>query len=253
VIYAFSIATSIIPLMHKGRAGCPSYISINMSKNYYRRHLPHWQPNGADYFITFRLAGTLPKEGIMKLKNLRKRLQIKNEKKNRGSDELSDLQIEKQHKIFKKYEQLLDGAETGPTWLSKQNIADIIKESLHYRDQHEYDLYAYCIMPNHVHLVFQLLNKMDKQSDKNVQKTEYPVTKILQNLKWYTALKANERLKRKGAFWQSESYDHVIRDADELEGIIGYALNNPVKAGLVKHWKDWPNSYCKEEFAGNFE
>lgn len=209
-----------------------------MAQIYYHRHLPHWQPNGAEYFITFRLVGTLPKNTITKLKNLRRRLsgKIKDER----SDKLSDLQIKKHRKIFKKYEQLLDGAETGPVWLSKPAIASIIEESLHYRDQKKYHLYAYCIMPNHVHLVFKLLVLIKKQTEENIKKIDYPVTKILQSLKWYTALKSNEKLKRQGTFWQSESYDHVIRNSDELERIIRYTLHNPVKAGLVEHWKDWP-------------
>ncbi len=42
-----------------------------------------------------------------------------------------------------------------------------------------------------------------------------------------------------------ESYDHVIRTADELERTIQYVLNNPVKAGLVASWEEWPWSYIK--------
>jgi hypothetical protein len=46
-----------------------------------------------------------------------------------------------------------------------------------------------------------------------------------------------------GACWQHESYDHLIRSAAELERIIAYTLNNPVKAKLVKDWQDWLWNY----------
>lgn len=68
---------------------------------------------------------------------------------------------------------------------------------------------------------------------------------VLENLKWYTALRCNEALGMGGAFWQHESYDHVVRDSEELERIVWYVLNNPVKAGLVKSWGEWRWAYCR--------
>jgi len=79
----------------------------------------------------------------------------------------------------------------------------------------------------------------------------YKVTEILGSIKKHTALRTNWVLGRTGAFWHSESYDHVIRDADELNRTIRYILENPVKAGLCKHWKDWPWSYVKPECVGD--
>lgn len=75
----------------------------------------------------------------------------------------------------------------------------------------------------------------------------------MESMKKFTARKCNSVLNRTGnSFWQAESYDHVIRDADELEKVIRYTLYNPVKAELVKDWRDWPHSYCKPEFAEQF-
>ena len=69
---------------------------------------------------------------------------------------------------------------------------------------------------------------------------------VLQHFpKGYTAHKANRLLGRKGAFWQQESYDHVVRDANEWQRIVTYVLNNPVKAGLVDRWEKWQWSYCR--------
>ncbi|MEW5986568.1 MAG: hypothetical protein AB1791_08050 [Chloroflexota bacterium] len=64
-------------------------------------------------------------------------------------------------------------------------------------------------------------------------------------MKGYTAGQANLLLERTGAFWQHESYDHYVRDAAELERIVAYVVNNPVKAGLVTDWQEWPWAYCK--------
>lgn len=183
---------------------------------------------------TTRSSGSLPEQHKVKNNN------------RAGSDKLSDLQEEIQRKTFKKYEILLDKAEKGPIWLGKSTVADIVKEAIHYRDEKEYDLYAYTIMPNHVHLVFILLR------NNGHGETECTVTEILKSLKWYSALEANRILNRTGAFWQPESYDRVIRDAQELENTIAYTLNNPIKAGFVEKWQDWPYSYCKPEFLTTF-
>lgn len=71
------------------------------------------------------------------------------------------------------------------------------------------------------------------------------VTNILRLLKGSTARECNKILNRTGAFWQHESYDHVIRSEDELNRIIEYVLNNPVRAKLVDNTHDWKWSYCK--------
>jgi len=209
---------------------------------FYKRNLPHWQEPGAEYFVTFRLAGSLPKKVIQQLKESRDTF-----KKNFSHKvDYQSASRKFEALLFKKYESLLDGQGTGPNWLSNKNIADIVKEALHFRDNKEYDLYAFCIMSNHVHLVFRDL--YSNQEDQKIEET-FAVTKILQGLKSYTGLMANRELNRTGSFWHEESYDRLIRNADELNNTIQYTLNNPVNINLVKDWRDWLHSYCKPEFA----
>ena len=62
---------------------------------------------------------------------------------------------------------------------------------------------------------------------------------IMKSLKGYTAHEANRILNRRGTFWEAESYDHFVRNDAEYDRIVRYVLNNPVKAGLVKNWRDW--------------
>lgn len=209
---------------------------------FYKRNLPHWQEPGAEYFVTFRLAGSLPKNVIQQLKKSRDTFKKNFSHKTDYRSKTRQFEAS----LFKKYESLLDGQSTGPVWLSNKNIADIVKEALHYRDNKEYDLYAFCIMSNHVHLVFREL--YSNQEDQKIEEA-FPVTKILQGLKSYTGLMANIELNRTGSFWHEESYDRLIRNTNELNNTIQYTLNNPVKIDLVKNWRDWPYNYCKPEFA----
>ena len=132
------------------------------------------------------------------------------------------------------FDALLDRATNGPFWLRKPELADIVAEAIHYRDVKTYDLLAFTIMPNHVHLVIALA------------RNDISLHKILQSLKRHTARQCNRSLGRTGPFWQHESYDHIVRDENELERILHYVIENPVKAGLCKKWNEWRWTYIKE-------
>jgi REP element-mobilizing transposase RayT len=80
------------------------------------------------------------------------------------------------------------------------------------------------------------------------EKTFYFVTKIIQDIKKFTARESNKILNRNGIFWQNESYDHAIRNKKELLETVKYVLNNPVKAGLCVKSKDWEWNYFNPKF-----
>jgi putative transposase len=225
----------------------------NGYKTYYRRSLPHYQPPGYTFFITFRLAGSLPKIVVEQLKcDYEKGLKffagLKNDKVK------YERYRESQEKYFEQFDSFLDKSKSGKFWLRDERIASMVKDSIHYRDGKEYSLIAYCIMPNHVHLVFTPIVERFAESLKGTEQDKihgiernsvspYIVTKILQDLKKYTARESNVLLNRKGQFWQHESYDHVVRDEDDLRRIVEYVLNNPVKASLIDKPEDWKWSY----------
>jgi len=156
-------------------------------------------------------------------------------------------------KHFGRLDSMLIRSRTGPLWLRQPEIAQIVVEAMKFRDGTMFDLYAYCIMPNHVHLVFRLPEKDERcrgnagggKLVENSCSSSHPVTDIIGSLKKHTALEANRKLGRHGAFWKGESYDHVVRDGEELERILWYVILNPVKARLVKSWTDWKWTYCK--------
>jgi REP element-mobilizing transposase RayT len=142
-----------------------------------------------------------------------------------------------QHHWFEKFDSYLDQVLNGHDYLVNPQIAGVVEEAMHYRNMKVYDLIVFCIMPNHVHLIFTPLEK-EKES-------YFGLTEILHSLKRHTGRKSNLILNQSGPFWQDESYDHIIRDEAELERTIRYILHNPVKSNLVKEQKDWSWSYCK--------
>jgi len=209
------------------------------NREFYRRHLPHWYPQHATFFITTRLANSLPKHIIQELLHKRtKAIQVNSV--NTPKNELKEIHYQEELKHFGRWDKLLDQCNSGPDWLKIPAIAAIIKDAIHYRDGKIYDLIAFCIMSNHIHLVFHPLPDSTQKP--------YDISKIMHSLKRYTARQANLVLNRKGEFWHHESYDHVVRDEKELQRIVEYVLFNPVKAGLVSNWDEWEWSYINGDW-----
>jgi putative transposase len=170
--------------------------------SYYERNLPHWHPEGCAIFLTWRLHGSFDK--------FRRHLT----RPDPGKE-------------FARMDRALDAAKSGPTWLKIPEIADSVESAFHFGASrlNLYSLIAYCIMPNHVHLV--IVPKVD-------------LGRITKSLKGFTARKANELLGRiEERFWQDESYDHWVRSHNELQKIIAYVERNPVRVGLSKSADEW--------------
>ncbi len=198
----------------------------------YYRNLPHFHPLESIFFITIRLAGSLP---ITTIEMLREEQEMALKLMDQQPDKIG----KQKKRYFARFDEFLGNPQNGPYWLKEAEIANIVKEALHFRDKLDYGLVAYCLMSNHAHFV------IDKRE---AEEKDKPLFRILQSFKRHTAHKANVLLNRTGAFWHSESYDHLVRDNSELRRIIWYVLQNPVKAGLCSEWVDWPHSYVNEEY-----
>lgn len=205
-------------------------------KNFYRRNLPHIQPEGATLFVTFRLANSLPQEVIDRLKAEQEEAEKRIKQITDESERERQLDLA-QRRFFGKWDDALDSLAYGEKYLSNPQIADLVAESLLYRNGKVYDLEAFSIMPTHAHLVCSPLEKPEGKY--------HSISKIMHSLKLHTALEANKILGRDGIFWQHENYDHYVRDEGELERIFRYVIYNPVKAKLVDDWKQWKWTYCK--------
>jgi REP element-mobilizing transposase RayT len=168
---------------------------------YHERRLPHFDLVGHPLFVTFRLHGSLPANRVFP--------------------------SETSGKAFVAMDRILDVATTGPRYLTMPEIANLVVASIldGHRRFHRYELHAFAVMANHVHLLVT---------------PHIPSAQWLRFLKGSTAREANRLLGRTGQpFWQDESYDHVVRDGPELERIRCYIESNPVKAGLVALARDF--------------
>jgi putative transposase len=208
------------------------------SRAYYRRRLPHIHPEAMPLFITFNLADSLPRAVLAELIDQRER-----ELRSAANDPERQYKIQK--KYFGRYDQWLDQGAYGQRWLEKENIARIIADEIHKLDRERYALSAFCIMPNHVHILFE--HWIQAHQPAGGRTAPYPVAETMRLLKGRTARSCNLVLGRNGKFWHHESYDHYVRDDGEFSRIIAYIINNPVKAGLIKEWEEWKFSYVNPE------
>jgi len=139
---------------------------------------------------------------------------------------------------FAALDRLLDEARTGPTYLRVPQIAALVEESILYR-RSQYELHAYVIMPNHVHLL------VTPQAN---------LVTIMKSLKRFTARAANAFLSRTGtAFWQEESFDHLVRNENEFAKIKRYIERNPVRAGLARTPEEfrWSSAWAERDSSTN--
>ncbi len=220
------ITTILLLSLLKQKAGSWSF-QIQMQKPFYRQKLPHKQSANAIYFVTYRLYGSIPVSIIKQIQLQQEQFlqKILQDKQYTSANEYTQ-----QKKIFALYDSFLDNNLNEPHWLKQTEIAQLVYDSLIHLSATQIELHCFTIMSNHVHALFSLKNN------------ETDLYKIMQSHKSFTAKKANIILQREGAFWEAESYDHIVRD-DEYENIVNYILQNTVKAGLVKKWEDWRWNY----------
>ncbi len=220
-----------------------------VSDPFFRRNLPHWQPASAVFFITYRLAGTLPGSVLNELRKEHQRLRTL-QRDPVYSEAEWNLRMEK--KMFAIQDKYLDRDNT-IEWLSEPRISRIVRENLYHHAGTKYSLWAYVIMPNHVHVVLQPdethTGRFKEDNGKKAQYEKGSLAAILHSLRSYTALEANKALGRTGKFWQGEAYDHWVRDDGELQRIIRYVENDPVRAGLAENPQDWQfsSAYDREQ------
>jgi REP element-mobilizing transposase RayT len=191
-----------------------------------RGHLPHWEAGTATYFVTFRLADSMPQEVLRRILFARKDIPSTAGQMGRTISEPERKRLAKLH--TRRIEGYLD-AGAGACFLRNDAVARVVADSLRQFHGSRYQLFAWCVMPNHVHVVFQT----------HVGNT---LARILHSWKSFSAKRANQILHRSAEFWQREYYDHMVRDVSEFHRAVQYVLDNPQRAGL----KDWPWVWPKE-------
>jgi len=122
--------------------------------------------------------------------------------------------------IRERVEETLDEGH-GECWMRDPHVAAIVANALTYFDNERYLLSAWCVMPNHVHVVFNAWDRIDQ---------------IIGSWKSYTSKEANKLVRREGEFWQQDYFDRSIRNRTEFDRTVRYVLENPMQSDL----HDWP-------------
>ncbi len=197
---------------------------------FYQRQLPHYQPEEATFFVIFWLVSALPGDVVQSWMQEKSSMGEKLNRINDPDERLNKIETFRKPQC-EHWDKALDCSDKGPIWLEDRRIATMVTDEIKRNDNKLYRLIVFCIMPNQVHLVCQPLPKSDEHY--------YSLAEIPKVVKGGSAIQANKIMTHLGAFWEHESYDHAIRDEAELQRIIDYGLNNPVKAGLVDTWNQW--------------
>jgi REP element-mobilizing transposase RayT len=185
-----------------------------------RKRLPHWDSRNAIYSVTFNLFDAIPltvRHAILGAAEA----QLRNIESIRGSVTIAERQAISAWTTARLAGSLDENH--GSCFLRDREIARLVADAVTYFDQKRYFLLCWCVMPNHVHTVFCLLESTRLEN-------------VLKSWKSFTGREANQRLGRSGAFWQEDYFDRVIRSDQDLQRTIKYVQSNPDAAGLT----DWP-------------
>ena len=164
-----------------------------------RGYLPHFDSPETIQFVTFRLADSLPRAVIEALQA--------------EADAVQRIDHE------------LDGG-FGACLLRRPEISELVQDALLHFDDDRYRLLAWCLMPNHVHVVIEILGN-------------HSLSDIVRSWKSFTSRRANIQLGRSGPLWHADYFDRYIRDEEHLARTIEYVEQNPVKAGLSAASTEW--------------
>jgi len=185
-----------------------------------RRHLPHWRQEGATYFVTFRLADSLPQDRV------REMLEDRDAWRKAHPDPSDADWAEYQRRAFIKLE----------TWLHEGHGACCLSDdgnALHVSDAMRWMLGCRVIMANHVHAVVR-------------PNSGHALEALVQSCKRFRATQINRALGHTGAsLWQEESFDRIVRDTAHLRKAVRYVEGNALSIGRPERfcirddWRDW--------------
>lgn len=171
-------------------------------KTIYKNRLPHIAPIGATFFVTFRLGDSLPQKLVASLK-LEMEAEISRLEKEKPANYKAAI-IRQKKLFFKGYDHQLDVNPFGECYLKQPEVVQILVDKLHEMDGDIYDLIAYCIMPNHVHLLFDFSVQMIDENGfylTQIPEDYVQLDKVMQLIKGSTSYYANKLLGRNGKFW----------------------------------------------------
>jgi putative transposase len=198
-----------------------------------RGYLPHVKREGASYFVTFRLADSLPKKVLLQFEREKaERLRRLRDFTKRG-EAISDSEEDIARDFRRKIERYLDRG-AGACHLHRPEIADLVANAMRHFHESRYLLDEWVVMPNHAHAILWPM-------------PNHLLSDLLKSWKQFSSRRAKKILGMgEEPFWQPESYDHWIRSDEEKTRIARYIQNNPVTGGLCarpEEWR-WSSAWC---------
>ena len=173
-----------------------------------RRKLPHFCQEGAAYFVTFRLGDSIPQARL----DFWRRQYEQWLQSHPSPHTEADLEQVKELGI-RRVERFLDRCH-GACLLKEPTAQDALETLMRTRDGVDYDLGDYVIMPNHVHVLFRPIHRVE-------------LAELLGPWRSLSAKQINNTHSRCGALWQEEYFDHIVRSPDSLLKFRHYIHNNP--------------------------
>ncbi len=196
---------------------------------HHRGFLPHWDFADSVQAITFRLADSLPGNVVNEW-----RRELQSLLNSTDSQISKNAQADLHRRIA-----LYEDAGHGSCLLGKPAHAAIVQAAFIEGHGSTYKLIAWCIMPNHVHVLLRMID-------------DTPLGNIIKKLKASSAIEINRLLGRTGPLWMPDYHDRYIRDMDHLHNSQSYIRNNPVKAGLCEKPEAWPFSSAGINWTAEF-
>jgi len=171
-------------------------------------NLPHWRQDGSTYFVTWRAADSLPQARVQQWIQERKDWLA-------SHPEPHDLKMMAEYdRLFPaRWEQWLDEGH-GECLLSQAQYKTLVEDTIRHFDKQQYRLDEFIVMPNHVHVL-------------TTPFANHTLSKIVQAWKSVSSHAINKVLHRRTPFWQKESFDHIVRNADQMTRFRQYIRDNP--------------------------
>lgn len=185
-----------------------------------RRHLPHWEVEAAEYFVTVRCADSLPGDATERIVELHRHLACIPPR----SIEFASLQ----RQLFRTLEKYLDAGH-GVCPLRHSACARIVLEEFSALAECGASVSHFTIMPNHWHALIAPLGNC-----------QHSLSQIMKRLKGRSARRIRQAIGGRGAVWQREWFDRWLRNPQERARVVDYIRGNPVRAGLADDWASHP-------------
>ena len=185
-----------------------------------RGSLPHWRQEGVMYFVTFRLADSVPHNRVTQWMSERDAWL-----KHHPEPWSEDVAREFHENFTERLEYWLDQG-SGDCLLAKLELSEVVADALKHFEGDRYQLESWVIMPNHVHVLCQ-------------PNEGHRLSNILHSWKSFTAKAINQQLGREGRLWQKDFYNQIVRSEEHHSRLKEYIKNNPNKANVEVHHASW--------------